>query len=201
MASVHPVLLNLSWLISVLIQTQRRIDRRSNQPDRRFVRCYWPLLLCFFQSSDTCRNWTIGSSDGASWLEPSRSVPSTLTHTPTLVPRYHRFFRWCLFFSFLCSDLTLEKYIIFSFWHVVFLHPWDLEMSTKTCSSIWLVSLIMLSWITKIILELMACGHVRYNLPLFGDLWQHKQSKHKLQNLTKLNHFTCLDAYPHPNSP
>jgi hypothetical protein len=36
---------------------------------------------------------------------------------------------------------------------VVFLHPWDLEMSTKTCSTIWLVTLVMLLWITKIKLE------------------------------------------------
>jgi hypothetical protein len=39
---------------------------------------------------------------------------------------------------------------------MVFLHPWDLGMSTKTCSIIWLVSFIMLSLITKIKLEQMA---------------------------------------------
>jgi hypothetical protein len=52
--------------------------------------------------------------------------------------------------------LTLEKYIIFSFWHVVFVHHLDLEMSTKTCSIIWLVQLIMLLLITKIKLKQMA---------------------------------------------
>jgi hypothetical protein len=98
MASVHPVLLNLSWCVSVLIQTECQIYLRSNQPDSRFIRCYCLLLLWFFQSSDACNNWTVGSSDSASWLEPSRSVPSTLTHTLTLVPRYCR---WrCLFPSF-----------------------------------------------------------------------------------------------------
>jgi hypothetical protein len=35
------------------------------------------------------------------------------------------------------------------------LHPCDLEMSRRICSTIWLVPLIMLSWITKIKLELM----------------------------------------------
>jgi hypothetical protein len=83
MVSVHSVLLNFSWCIFVLFQTERRIDRRSNQPDRRFIWCYYLLLLCFFQSSDTCRNWTVGSSDGASWLNPLRSVPSTPTLAPT----------------------------------------------------------------------------------------------------------------------
>jgi hypothetical protein len=33
-------------------------------------------------------------------------------------------------------------------------------------------------------------GHVRYNLPVFGDLWQHKQSKHKFAKLTKLESLT-----------
>jgi hypothetical protein len=64
MASVHLVLLNLSWCVSVLFQTDHWIDLRSNQSDRRFIRCYCLLLLCFLQSSSACRNWTIGSSDG-----------------------------------------------------------------------------------------------------------------------------------------
>jgi hypothetical protein len=115
MPSVHPVLLNLSWRVSILIQTEHRIDRRSNQLDRRFIRCYCLLLLCFFQSSDICRNWTIGSSDGASSLEPSRGVPSTLTHTLTLVPRYRRFIWRCFFFFFAsstchCFNLTYSTY-------------------------------------------------------------------------------------------
>jgi hypothetical protein len=108
-ALVHPVLLNISWRVSVLIQTGRRIDRRSNQPDRQFIRCYCLLLLCFLQSSDACRNWTVGSSDSASCLKPSRSVPSAPTHTSTLVPRYHRFIWRCLFFFFLSSVLTLKR--------------------------------------------------------------------------------------------
>jgi hypothetical protein len=46
-----------------------------------------------------------------------------------LLLRYRQFIRRCLFFSFLARFWPL----IFSFWHVVFLHPWDLEVSTKTC--------------------------------------------------------------------
>jgi hypothetical protein len=45
-------------------------------------------------------------------------------------------------------------------------------------------------------------GHVRYNLPLFGDLWQHNQSKHKFTKIDNIRAiYTCLDAYHHPNSP
>jgi hypothetical protein len=45
-------------------------------------------------------------------------------------------------------------------------------------------------------------GHVRDNLPLFGDLWQHKQSKHKFVKIDKIRTtYTCLYAYHHPNYP
>jgi hypothetical protein len=45
-------------------------------------------------------------------------------------------------------------------------------------------------------------GHVCYNLPLFCDLWQHKQSKHNFAKIDKIRTtYTCLDAYHHPNSP
>jgi hypothetical protein len=40
MASVHPVLKASSWRISVLIQTERQIDRRCPLSDRRIIRCY-----------------------------------------------------------------------------------------------------------------------------------------------------------------
>jgi hypothetical protein len=61
--------------------------------------------------------------------------------------------RRCHFPSFSSTVLTLEKCIILSFWHAVFLHHLDLEMSTKTCSTIWLVQSIMLPLITKIKLK------------------------------------------------
>jgi hypothetical protein len=75
-------------------------------------------------------------------------------------------------------------------------------VSTKTCKTIWLVPMIMLSLITKIKLKLNGIwGHVRYNLPLFGDLWQHNQSKHKFAKIDGIRTtYTCLDAYHHPNT-
>jgi hypothetical protein len=33
-------------------------------------------------------------------------------------------------------------------------------------------------------------GHVRYNLPLFGDLWQHNQSMHKFAKIDKIEPLT-----------
>jgi hypothetical protein len=61
------------------------------------------------------------------------SEPTRPTIAPTLsiwVPSVHPMVSF-LFLS--GSVLTLEKYTIFSIWHVVLCQPWDLEMSTKTC--------------------------------------------------------------------
>jgi hypothetical protein len=45
-------------------------------------------------------------------------------------------------------------------------------------------------------------GHVRYNLPRFGDLWQHKQSKYKFAKIDKIRTtHIFLDAYHHPTPP
>jgi hypothetical protein len=48
MVSVHPVLKASSWRVSVLIQTERRIDRRYPLSDRRIIRCY---CLRFFSAT------------------------------------------------------------------------------------------------------------------------------------------------------
>ena len=41
--------------------------------------------------------------------------------------------------------------------------------------------------------------HVRYNFPLFGDWWQHNQSKYKIyKKMTNWTTYTFLDAYHHP---
>jgi hypothetical protein len=65
-----------------------------------------------------------------------------------------------------------------------------------------LVSPLVLAWIIKINSNKGKWGHVIYNLPLFGDLWQHKQSKHKFAKIDKIRAtYTCLDAYQHLKSP
>ena len=42
-------------------------------------------------------------------------------------------------------------------------------------------------------------GHVCYNLPPFGDWWQHNQSKHKFAKIDKLNHLHLLGCLPPSN--
>jgi hypothetical protein len=113
--------------------------------------------------------------------------------------RDRRFIWWCLLFFFLARFWPL----FCSFLHVVFFHPWDLEMSTKTC---WnnkvgpndhvIMNHQNQTWTNGI------WGHIRYNLPLFGDLWQHNQSKHKFAKSDRIRTtYTCLDAYHHPKLP
>jgi hypothetical protein len=111
---------------SVLIQTERRIDQRCAHSDRRIIRCN--CLRCF------------SSATRPPLLENGPSVHPTVHRVSPvyqlvgrlhqrLLFRYRRFIRWCLFFSLLARFWPL----IFSFWHVIFLHPWDLVVSTKTC--------------------------------------------------------------------
>ena len=42
-------------------------------------------------------------------------------------------------------------------------------------------------------------GHVHYNLPVFGDWWQHNQSKHKFTKIDKLIHLHLLGYLPTSN--
>jgi hypothetical protein len=118
-ASDHPVLKASSWRVSVLIQTERRIDRRCTHWDRWIIRCY-----CLHCSSSATRPTLLGNGP---------SVHPTVPRVPPvyqLIRRLHRrlllrycwFIGQCLFFSFLARFWPL----IFLFWHVVFLHPWDI---------------------------------------------------------------------------
>jgi hypothetical protein len=93
--SVHPVLKTSSWRVSVLIQTECRIDWRCPLSDRRITRCYYlryssstihpthletrPLVHPTVSTSFgllpsvpttpmLCTDGTIGSSDGANFL-------------------------------------------------------------------------------------------------------------------------------------
>jgi hypothetical protein len=86
------------------------------------------LLLC--NSSDATKKWTVGSSDGALVFTQCTNSSDDCTDTCYLgtVGSSDDVFS----FSFLSRFLTLENYTIFSVWLVVFWHPWDLEMSTKT---------------------------------------------------------------------
>jgi hypothetical protein len=86
------------------------------------------FFLC--NSSGASTKWTVGSSDGANIrFCLLRNGPSTQT-LAFRVPSVHPTVSF-LFLSFVVFDPW--KYTIFSIWHVVFWHSWDLEMSTKIC--------------------------------------------------------------------
>jgi hypothetical protein len=127
-ASGHPVLKAFSWRVSVWIQTERRIDRRGPHLDRRIIRCY-----CLHCSSSATRPTLLGDGPSVHPTVPRvwPCVPTRPTIAPTLVfegPSVHPTV------SFLFLFLLGFDPLFCSFLHVVFLHPWDLEMSTKTCS-------------------------------------------------------------------
>jgi hypothetical protein len=60
---VHPMLLLFQPAALCLDFTEYRIDWRCLSTDRRFIRCYYLLLINLFHSSNTSRKWTIGSSN------------------------------------------------------------------------------------------------------------------------------------------
>ena len=62
-----------------------------------------------------------------------------------------------------------------------------------------LVPLIMLSLNHQNHKQCPKWGHVHYNLPLFGDWWQHNQSNHKFAKIDKLNHLHLLGCLPPSN--
>jgi hypothetical protein len=78
-ASVHPVLKTSSWRISVLIQTERRIDRWCPLSDRRIIWCYY--LHCSSSAIHPAHLET-GPSDHPTVptsFDLLRSVPTTPT--------------------------------------------------------------------------------------------------------------------------
>jgi hypothetical protein len=83
------------------------------------------LFLC--NSSDATRKWTVGSSDGTYGFTLYTNSSDDCTDA-------------CIWGIVGSSDGVFSFPFLARFWplfcsflHVVFLHPWDLEMSTKTC--------------------------------------------------------------------
>jgi hypothetical protein len=104
--SVHPVLKASSWRVSVLIQTERRIDRQCPHLDRRIIRCYCLSCSCSAIHPVHLQNGPSVHPTVSTSFVLLRSVATT----PTLMHQwYRRFIRQCVFFSFLCSISTLEK--------------------------------------------------------------------------------------------
>jgi hypothetical protein len=198
-ASVHPVLKRLSWRVSVLIQTERRIDRRCPHSDRRVIWCYW--LHC---SSSAIHSAHLQTGSSVHPTVPTsfcllRSVPTT----PTLAP----------------MALSVHSTVSLSFLFFRGFDPWKIDYLLNLACGIF-ASLgprnvyknmlnNMVSPIDHVVMNHQnhtrtngIWGHVLYNLPLFGDLWQHKQSKHKFAKIDKIRTtYTCLDVYHHLNCP
>jgi hypothetical protein len=108
-ASDHLVLKTSSWRVSILIQTERRIDRRCPYPDRRIVRCY---CLCCSSSATRPTHLQNGPSVHPTVPRVSPSEPTRLTIAPTLaiyVPSVHPTVSF-LFLS--CSVLTLDLHTL-----------------------------------------------------------------------------------------
>jgi hypothetical protein len=98
-----------SWRVSVLIQTERQIDRRCPHLDRRIIQCY--CLRCFSSAS---RPTLLKSGPSVHPTVPrvSPCVPTRPTIAPTLavlIPSVHPMVSF-LFLS--CSVLTLDSLIL-----------------------------------------------------------------------------------------
>jgi hypothetical protein len=113
--------------------------------------------------------------------------------------RYRRFIRWCPFFSFSYSGLTLD-FLTLACGILSSLGPRnvykDMLNNMVSPNDHVVMNHQNQTWTNG------KWGHVRYNLPFFGDLWQHNQSKHKFATIDRIRTtYTCLDAYHHPKLP
>jgi hypothetical protein len=177
---------------------KRWIDRRYPPSDHRIIRCY---CLLFFFSATHPTLLENGTSVHLTVPRFSLSLPTRPTIAPTIaieVPLVH------LTVSFLF-------FLVFDPWKIDYL----LNLACGILASLGPRNVYkdmlknMVSPIDHVVMNHQnqtrtndKWGHVRYNLHLFGDLWQHNQSKHKFAKIDKIKTtYTCLDAYHHPNSP
>jgi hypothetical protein len=130
---------------------------RSTVPSNGPSVCLTPssLRLHLCNSSDATRNWTVGSSDGALAFTQCTNSSNHCTDA-------------CYLSTVGSFDCVLSFLFLLRFWplkflHVIFLHPWDLEMYKDMLNN--LVSLINhvvinhqnQTWTNGL------WGHVRYN--------------------------------------
>jgi hypothetical protein len=114
--SVHPKLKRLSWRVSVLILTERQIDRRCPLSDRWIFWCY-----CLRCSSSAIHPAHLEIAPSVHPMVPCFHPVYQLIRPlhRRFLSRYHWFIRRCPFFSFLCSVLTLKNrlYSQFGMWY------------------------------------------------------------------------------------
>jgi hypothetical protein len=65
-------------------------------------------MLCLFYSSDACGKWIVNSSDGANWLKPLHSVPSTLTLASRVLSVHLTVSFLCFLASFTCFFASFD---------------------------------------------------------------------------------------------
>jgi hypothetical protein len=83
MVSVHPMLKASSWRVSILIQTEHRIDRQCPHSDRQIIQCYW---LCCFCSAIHPTHLETGPSDHPTVTSSSCMLLRCVPSAPTLAP-------------------------------------------------------------------------------------------------------------------
>jgi hypothetical protein len=98
-----------SWRVSVLIQTERRIDRRCPHSDRRIILCY-----CLRCSSSATRPTLlkIGPSVHPTVPRVSPCVPTRPTIAPSLAAKVPSVHPTVSFLFLSCSVLTLDFLIL-----------------------------------------------------------------------------------------
>jgi hypothetical protein len=102
-ASFHPVLKSLSWRVSVLIQTEHRIDQQCPHSDHRIIRCYCLHCSSFASRPTLLENGLSVHLTVLTSFHPLHSVPSAPTLAP-MVPSVHPTMSF-LFLFFLVFDL------------------------------------------------------------------------------------------------
>jgi hypothetical protein len=157
-------------------------------------------LLFLPNSSGSSTKWTVGSSDGVNFIWLATQCTNYIDAYAPMIPSIYTTVCF-LFFSLLDFDPRKIDYL--------------LNLACGIFASLGPRSVYkdmlnnMVSPIDHVVMNHqnqtrtnVIWGHVCYNLPLFGDLWQHKQSKHNFAKIDKIRTtYTCLDAYHHPNSP
>jgi hypothetical protein len=158
------VLKTSSWRVSILIQTERQIDRRCPHSDRQIIRCY--CLRCS-SSATRLTLLEIGPLVHPTVPRVLPSEPTRPTIAPTLViwvPSVHPM----VTFLFLSSSvLTLDLLIL----------AYDILASLGPRSVYKDMLNNMVSPIDHVVMNHQnqtrtngIWGRVRYNLPLLGDL-------------------------------
>jgi hypothetical protein len=182
-----------------LVQT-RSLDRPTVPSNGSLI--HTTLLssqLLFFNLSGATRNWAVGSSDGA--LAFTKCTNSSDHCTDACYLGTISSSDGVLSFHFLLWFWPLKNILSshFGMWYFASLGPRNVYKGMLNN---------MVSPIDHVVMNHqnhtrtnVLWGHVRYNLPLFGYLWQHKQSKHNFAKIDKIEPLHLLGCLPSSKPP